>query len=281
MKSSLFRLAAILALLSSTLLAAARDDSASEKAGMKLSLQCYTYRALTFVETVDKAAAMGIKYLEIYPGQKLKPDSDVKMNRDMSDDVCDEVKKKLADAGGLKLVAYGVDGIPTDETGARKDFEWAKKMGIQVLVTETHPSELLDKLCNEYQIRMALHNHPASWPPDDVLKACEGRSKLVGSCSDVGHWMRRGLVPVEQLKKLEGRVEHLHFKDLNDMTLHAHDVPWGTGKGDMKAQLEELKRQGYKGYLSIEYETGSVPQLDEDLPKCIDFFDHTVAEVTK
>jgi|GEM_PF-5170695 len=25
-----------------------RDDSASEKLGMKLSLQCYTYRALTF-----------------------------------------------------------------------------------------------------------------------------------------------------------------------------------------------------------------------------------------
>src|SRR3954453_9880589 len=78
-----------------------RDDSASEKLGMKLSLQCYTYRALTFFETVDKAVTLGIKYLEIYPGQKLKPGSDETMNRKMSDATCDEVKKKLEDAGGL------------------------------------------------------------------------------------------------------------------------------------------------------------------------------------
>src|SRR5206468_10929079 len=55
--------------------AAKRDDSASEKLGMKLSLQCYTYRALSFFETVDKAVVLGIKYLEIYPGQKVKPGS--------------------------------------------------------------------------------------------------------------------------------------------------------------------------------------------------------------
>ena len=183
--------------------ASKRDDSASEKLGIKLSLQCYTYRALTFFETVDKAAGMGLKYLEIYPGQKLKPGSSQTMNRKMSDEVCDEVKKKLADAGGLQLVAYGVDPVPTDEAGARKDFEWAKKMGIQVLVTETTPTEVHDKLCEEFQIRMALHNHPQTWPPDDVLKACKERYKLIGSCSDTGHWMRRGLVPVEQLKKLE------------------------------------------------------------------------------
>lgn len=257
-----------------------RDDSASENLGLKLSLQCYTYRALTFFETVDKAAGMGIKYVEAYPSQKIKPGSDEKISRDMSEADNEEVLKKLADTGE-KLVAYGVDGIPTDEAGARKDFEWAKKMGIQVLVTETHPSEMLDKLCNEFNIHMALHNHPQSWPPDEVLKACEGHSKLVGSCSDLGHWMRRGLVPVEQIKKLEGRVEHSHFKDLNDFTPNAHDVPWGTGKGDPKAVLTELKRQGYKGFLSIEYESGTVPELDTNLPKCIAFFDKTCGELAQ
>src|SRR5438552_777928 len=148
-----------------------RDDSASEKLGMKLSLQCWTFNKLTFFETVDKAKGLGIKYLEIYPGQKLKPDSDVKVNKDMSDETVADIKKKLADAGGLKLVAYGVDGIATDEKAARKEFEWAKKMGIEVLVTETKPDEMLDKLANEYKIRIALHNHPKTWPPDEVLKA--------------------------------------------------------------------------------------------------------------
>jgi sugar phosphate isomerase/epimerase len=257
-----------------------RDDKASEKLGIRLSLQCYTFRALTFFETVDEAARMGIKYLEIYPGQKLKPDSPEVINNRMSDATIAEIKKKLADAGGLKLVAYGVDGVPSDEPGARRVFEWAKTMGIKVLVTETMPTEVHDKLCTEFKIRMALHNHPQSWPPDEVLKATKDRVKRIGSCSDTGHWMRRNLVPVEQLKKLAGRVEHLHFKDLNEFG-RGEDVPWGTGKGDARGMLEELKRQGYKGYLSIEYETGSVQDLESNLPKCIAFFDKTTTELAK
>src|SRR5262245_56649437 len=100
-----------------------RDDSASEKLGIKLSLQCWTFNRLTFFETVDKAAALGVKYLEMYPGQKLKPGFDAKISRSMSEEMIAEIKKKLKDAGGLKLVAYGVDSLPTDEA-ARKAFEW-------------------------------------------------------------------------------------------------------------------------------------------------------------
>ncbi len=257
-----------------------RDDSASEKLGIKLSLQCYTFRALTFFETVDKAQGLGIKYLEMYPGQKLKPGSDVKVGRTMSEATIEEIKKKLADAGGIKLVAYGVDGIPTDEDGARKDFEWAKKMGIGVLVTETTPNDVIEKLAKEYKIRVALHNHPATWPPEKVLKAVEGRDSLIGSCSDTGHWMRAGQKPLDNLKKLDGRVEHLHFKDLDEYG-KGQDMPWGTGRADPAALLAELKRQGYKGYLSIEYERGDLKHLDESLPKCVEFFDKTAADLAK
>jgi sugar phosphate isomerase/epimerase len=257
-----------------------RDDSAAEKLGFKLSLQCWTFRKLTFFETIDKAAGLGVKYLEGFPGQKLKPDSKDTLNSNMSDEACEEVRKKLADAGGLKLVAFGVAGVPTEEQAARKTFQWAKKMGIEVLVTETTPTELHDKLCTEFNIRMALHNHPKSWPPDKVLAACQDRCKLIGSCSDTGHWMRANLVPVEMLKKLQGRIEHLHFKDL-DQFGKGQDVPWGTGKGDAKGMMQELKRQGFHGYFSIEYEHGSLDELAESLPQCVAFFDKTAAELAR
>jgi sugar phosphate isomerase/epimerase len=257
-----------------------RDDSAAEKLGLKLSLQCWTFNRLSFFEAVDKAKELGVKYVEMFPGQKLKPGSDAKVGRTMNDEMIAEVKKKLDDAK-IKVVAYGVDGIPTDEAGARKTFEWAKKMGIEVLVTETTPNEIHNKLCEEFGIKIALHNHPKTWPPDAVLKACNEKGKLIGSCSDTGHWMRAKYVPVDTLKKLEGRVMHLHFKDLNDFGDGAHDVAWGTGKGDVKGMLAELKRQGYKGYLSIEYEYGDLKHLDENLPKCVKFFDENCAELAK
>lgn len=257
-----------------------RDDRASEKLGIRLSLQCYTFRALTFFEAADEGRKMGIRYLEIYPGQKLKPGSDVIVAKDMSPETMTEIKKKLAE-NRQQLVAYGVDGVATDEAGARKEFEWAKAMGIKVLVTETTPTAVHDKLCTEFHIRMALHNHPQSWPPEQVLAATQDRVKLIGSCSDTGHWVRRELVPVEQMKKLEGRIEHLHFKDLNKVGGDAHDVPWGTGVSDAKGMLAELKRQHYKGYMSIEYEVGSVPELESNLPQCVAFFDKTMKELSK
>jgi sugar phosphate isomerase/epimerase len=260
--------------------AAKRDDSASEKLGLKLSLQCWTFNRLSFFETVDKANELGIKYLEIYPGQKLKPGSKEEIRRTMSDETAAEIKQKLAEAGGLKLVAYGVDGIPTDEEGAKKTFEWAKKMGLEVLVTETTPNDVLDRLSGAYNIKVALHNHPTTWPPEAVLKACKDRGKLIGSCSDTGHWMRAKLVPVEMLRLLQGRVLHLHFKDLDEFG-KGHDVPWGTGKGDPRAMMEELQRQGYKGYLSVEYEYGDLEHLATNLPKCVAFFDKTAAELAK
>ena len=259
---------------------AKRDDSASEKLGMKLSLQCWTFNRLTFFETVDKAKDLGVKYVEMFPSQKLKPGSEVKTDRTMSEETIAEIKKKLADAG-IKVIAYGVADVPNDEANARKAFDWAKKMGIEVLVTETTPNEVHDKLTTEYGIKMALHNHPNSWPPQKVLDATKDKNKLIGSCSDTGHWMRADFIPVDTFLKLEGRVLHSHFKDLNKYGKDAHDVAWGTGKGDMKGMLVELKRQGYKGYLSIEYEYGDLEHLNANLPKCVEFFDKTVAELGK
>ena len=56
-------------------------------------------------------------------------------------------------------------------------------------------------------------------------------------------------------------------------------MAWGTGHGDLKAQLAELKRQHYKGFLSIEYEYGDLKHLDAKLPKCVEFFDPTMTEL--
>ncbi len=77
----------------------------------------------------------------------------------------------------------------------------------------------------------------------------------MGAAADVGHWVRSKLNPVESLKKLEGKVYHVHFKDLNvSNDKAAHDVHWGTGVIGLKDIIAELKRQQYKGMISAEYE---------------------------
>ena len=97
-----------------------------------------------------------------------------------------------------------------------------------------------------------------------MLSAIKGLSKRVGSCADIGHWVRSGLDPVACLKKLDGHVLHLHIKDLNEKSKTAHDVHWGTGVSDIDGVIKELKRQHFKGVLSAEYEynwNNSVPDV--------------------
>ena len=259
------------------------EEKASEKLGWRLAIQCWTFNRFTFYETVDKAKTLGIKYLEMYPGQKLKADSNLKTDPGLPDDAIAEIKKKCEEAG-VKVVNFGVVNFRVGGEDKRT-FEFAKKMGIETLVTETAEKDLpsVDKLCQEYNINIALHNHPKPspyWNPETVVKGCEGLSKRVGSCSDTGHWMRSGVVPLDGLKKLEGRIVSLHFKDLNRMG-RGDDVPWGTGKGDAKAMLAELKRQNLKAVFSIEYESGdqAKPEMMENLAKCVAFFEQTAAEL--
>ncbi len=250
----------------------------------KLAMQAYSFNRFTFFEAVDKTKALGLRYIEAYSRQKLSKDEpDIIFNHNMSSQDKTKAKLKLQEAG-IKLVNYGVVKLPNDEQECRKVFNFAGEMGIETIVSEPPEDafDLIEKLCEEYKINVAIHNHPKPshyWNPDTVLKVCEGRSKRIGACADTGHWMRSGINPVEALKKLEGRIISLHFKDLNEFgNRKAHDVIWGTGAGDAKAMLAELSRQKFKGVFSIEYEHNWLNSMPE-IKKSADFFKKTAAEL--
>ena len=248
----------------------------AEKLGWRLGCQAYSFNHFTFFQAIDKVTALGLHYIEAFPGQRLSNDKpEAGINESMSSAIRKEVKKKLADAD-VKMVCFGVGGY------GRRTFEFAKEMGIETLVSE--PSldafDEIEKLCEEYEINLAMHNHPKPsrfWNPDTVLEACKGRSKRIGACADTGHWMRSGLNPIECLKKLEGRIVSFHFKDLNKYG-GGHDVPWGTGQGDVKGMLTEIHRQRVEAVFSIEYEhnwDNSLPEIAE----CVKYFDQVATEL--
>jgi sugar phosphate isomerase/epimerase len=258
----------------------ARDDSAAEKLGWRLGVQAWTFRDRTAYEAIDTAAKLGLKYIELYPGQSLRPDKrDAKVGPDMTDDQRDGLRNYLKKSG-VKAVSFGVVDFKKDEAEARKVFEFARKMELENLSCEPDPDayELVDKLCNEYRINAAIHNHSKPsryWNPDTVLMALKGRSQRFGACADTGHWPRSGLVPVECLKKYDGHIIELHFKDIDGGV----DKPWGMGKGDARGMLRELKRQGFKGLIDVEYEDGEGAVLEGNVARCITFFDDTARDL--
>lgn len=237
---------------------AAAPDSTSVTPSWKIGVQLWTFHYFDFQTAIAKADSAGIKFIEAYPGQKLGagfPDSTFSIG--MSTESRNKVKA-LLNSKGIQLVAFGVLGPETPDEWMQT-FAFAKDMGIEYLTAEPRKDhwDLVDSLAGAYNIKVAIHDHPkpsAYWHPDSVLAAVQQHPNL-GSCADIGHWGRNGLDPVTCLKKLEGKVIGLHFKDIQEMNvIESADKMVGTGVLNIPEILAELKRQGFQGMFSIERE---------------------------
>ncbi|MHC4441836.1 MAG: family 16 glycoside hydrolase [Planctomycetota bacterium] len=255
----------------------------------RLTMMAYTYRKFTLFETIDKAKALGFRHIECFPWQVLSPDHpQVKVDYKMSKEQKRQLQTKLGQAGIRLINYYGLVRIKNNEKRIRQEFEFAREMGIETIVSEPDEKilDLLDKLTVEYGINVAIHNHPINpeknpnykyWDPKQVMKVLEGRNKRMGVCADTGHWSRSGLDPVESLKICEGRILSLHLKDIKEKTVKSHDVPWGTGVSNIKGIMAELNRQKFSGAFSMEYEHNP-DNPTPDVLKCIKFFRTTADE---
>jgi len=247
--------------------------AALDKLGWKLGCQAYTFREFTLFETIDILKSLDIHYIELYPGQKLSKEHPDLIDWNLSNERMAELHKKL-DEAKIKVTNFGVTPLTNDEKQCRQTFDFAKKLGCGTVVSEppAEAFELVDRLANEYQINVAIHDHPKPstyWNPDFVLKACEGRSNRIGSCSDVGHWLRSGLVPLDCIKKLKGHIISLHFKDINQ---EMHDVPWGTGECNIAGIMREVQQQGIHPVFSAEYEINHGNELIANVAKSYNYF---------
>lgn len=311
-KSRVYAITTVLALA----IAPAWADSTSptpnaDKLGWRMGVQAYSFVQITFFEAVDNVSELGLKYIEAMPFGRLSPDhKNIVTDHNMPAEFRVLMKEKLQ-ASGVKLINYGVVPLPNNEVECRKVFDFARDMDIETIVSEP-PLEAMDlvaRLCDEYEIDVAIHNHPipsAYWNPQTVLDAVKGRTKRLGSCADTSHWMRSGLDVVESLKLLEGRIKSFHFGEVSGpkakefadrraslrlddekfptMPEHVRGIPnvvYGTGPADMRAWLTEIQRQGIEAIFSIEAFFELPPkEAVQKMKTSIQYFEAIVAELS-
>jgi sugar phosphate isomerase/epimerase len=260
-------------------LSATPIPASARTGGFAIGCQAWTFNHFTVMEAIDKTAEAGGKVIEFYPGQAFSADQPgVKFDHNASDEMIAAVQARLKQAG-LRAVNYGVVDIPANEAEARKIFEFAKKLGLYGITTESAGSiDTIEKLVREYDICVGFHDHPRRlddpgykmWDPHYILSVVKGRDARIGATADVGHWVRSGLEPMDCLRILKGRIISVHLKDLDAKSPNAHDVPYGTGVSDIPAILKELHRQHFAGNISIEYEYDWTHNLGE-VAQCIGF----------
>jgi sugar phosphate isomerase/epimerase len=234
------------------------DSSKGSTAGFKLGVQMWTFKEFTFAEALEKVDSSGIKNIEVFIGQKLGGGMDSTFNFNMSSETRGKLKI-LLQKKGIRIVAMGVIS-PVSRKEWIMAFKLAKEFGLSYMTAEPVKPlwDFADSLAGEYGIPIAIHDHPRPnvyWSPDSVLAAMKGHPHF-GSCADIGHWARNGLNPVKCLQILQGHIIGVHLKDIVEFNnTEAADTVLSKGVIDFPAVLIELKRQNFRGMLSIEHES--------------------------
>ena len=113
------------------------------------------------------------------------------------------------------------------------------------------------------------------------MKACAGRSKRLGSCADIGYWMRGGIDPIAAVNTLKDRLITVQMHDLNELSASGHDVPWGTGVGKIEQFIREMRRLGIHPTMwGLEYSHNFMESMPE-AARCVEFFNTVSLQTEK
>ena len=219
----------------------------------QVGLQTWTCRNMTFDEMVAFAEKHGLKHIQAI-GKHIDPMGSLEEA---------QKRKAVLDAKGMSFYTFGVAGTFQEKEKNRKLFDFAKAMGIKVIIVEPKNDKALwdglEELVKEYDIKLAIHNHGKDsvyGTPEKVWSVLKDRDARIGVCMDVGHLTGAGFDAGKEFVAYKGRVHDIHLKDKKVDTIDGKqvitDVMVGTGAANYKGLLAELKKAKWPGVMAIE-----------------------------
>jgi len=234
--------------------------------GFRVGLQSYSLRGYSLDDAIEKAGALGVAHLEFYSGHFPVTSTKIQIA---------ELNKKMSDQG-MNMFGHGVNRFTADHAANEKIFKFAKLAGIRNLSADPSPDSFdsLDKLVDQYSVRIAIHNHGPSHRYNttlDVLNAVKDRHPYIGACADLGHFIRSGEDPVAVIRLLKGRLFGIHLKDFAEQKEKTNGVILGKGHLDVVNVFRALKQVEFPsdGCLSLEYEENPKDPI-ADIQACLE-----------
>jgi len=220
-----------------------------QKYRFELGMASYTFRAFGLDDTLAMTKKLGLRKIGF---------KSMHLPLESTPDEIRAVVAKVKDAE-LDLYAGGVVYMRT-EAEVKQAFEYAKAAGMKIIVGVPN-HELLglaEKCTQEFDIRLAIHNHGPTdklYPtPESVVEKVRNLDKHVGLCIDIGHTIRCGINPADSVERLFERLLDVHIKDMTAAAVEGGPIEIGRGVIDIPKFLGMLIKLNYAGVVSLEYE---------------------------
>lgn len=249
---------AALTVISSIGIQVSAKTTRSYKQNFKFNLGIAGYSFAYYKDHVDEA----IRILkETGVSQITLKDFHLPMN--CSEENCKNIIDKFSKEG-ITVYGLGVIYMKTPED-VNKAFDYASRAGVGMIVGSPIP-EVLDVVEEEVKkrnIRIAIHNHGPEdkiYPDIDIIhQKIAKRDQRIGICLDIGHSFRCNHQPAEMLERFHDRVIDMHIKDVTVQKPDGKSTIPGRGVMDLWSFFSTVKKVGYTGSCSLEYEVPGRP----------------------
>jgi sugar phosphate isomerase/epimerase len=226
-----------------------QNPPAADKKILKLGLASYTFRKFSLDETLSAANWLDLKYIAL---------KDFHLPLTSTQAECEKVAEKVKEAD-IELYGGGVIYMK-NENEVNQAFDYTKAAGMKIIIgsPEHELLPLVNKKVQQYDIKLAIHNHgptDKNYPtPDSAYERIKDLDKRIGLCNDVGHTMRAGADPAVSIKRFADRLLDVHIKDVTEATKNGRTVEIGRGVIDIPKLLKTLLEIEYYGVVAFEYE---------------------------
>lgn len=209
----------------------------------------FSYRNYNIDQTLEFLRSMDVKYLSI---------KDFWLPLNSTVEQMEAFKAKCA-AAGVDGYILGPIYMNTKEQVDRT-FEYVARYGHDMFIG-VPAYELLDYVIEKVKetgIRVAIHTHGpdgAAFPDIRTVVEKVGDPSLgIGCCMDLGHTYRSGFDAAKDIRKYGKWIYDIHIKDETDASKSGQTWEMGRGKMDFVKIIKALRKLGYSGKISIEFE---------------------------
>jgi sugar phosphate isomerase/epimerase len=222
---------------------------AKEKLPLKVGMAGYTFVNFDLDYTIAALDKLDVRYLCV---------KDFHLPLNSTDEQMEAFRRKLA-AKNIVPYAAGPIYMKTEQEVDRA-FDYARRLGVKMIVAVPNVELLpyVNGKVKEYDMRIAIHLHGPDmelYPnATDVWNHVRDLDPRMGICMDIGHNLRTGDDPIADIAKYRSRIFDVHIKDVTAPTKAGTSIELGRGLIDFPALVKILRRIGYDGVCSLEYE---------------------------